>query len=236
LWSVSGDDAAVDGGAVKCLEDSMTPSLDSSAAARLEECLAGDGVALLPTDTVYGLACNPQSDLAAGRLYELKRRPPRKPSAVMFFNLDPAIGALPELGGRTRAALEALLPGPVTVLLANPNGRFPLACEGGLLGLRVPRFPDSLAALADVAMPAMQSSANLAGGVAPRRLAEVPADLRHGVDLVLDGGELPGTASTVVDLSEYERTGKWRLVRPGPLAEAALSAVLVWGGGSQIRS
>jgi L-threonylcarbamoyladenylate synthase len=204
----------------------MTPSLDDSAAERLGECLAGDGVALLPTDTVYGLACNPQSDVAVKRLYELKRRPPRKPSAVMFFNLDSAIRALPELGARTRAALEALLPGPVTVLLANPNGRFPLACEGGLLGLRVPRFPEGLAALADVATPAMQSSANLAGGVAPRRLADAPADLCAGVDLVLDGGELPGCASTVVDLSEYERTGEWRLARPGPLAGDALDRAL----------
>jgi L-threonylcarbamoyladenylate synthase len=213
-------------------DDARRPSesdarrLSESDAWRLSQCLAADGVALVPTDTVYGLACNPQSAAAVRRIYELKRRPPRKPSAVMFFDLAAALEALPELGDRTRAALAALLPGPVTLLLANPNGRFPLACEGGLLGLRVPVFRGGLAALTAVEVPAMQSSANESGGTDPRRLGDVPARLRKGVDLVLDGGELPGSASTVVDLSDYERAGSWRVVREGPLSWVALSGVL----------
>ncbi len=73
-------------------------------------------------------------------------------------------------------------------------------------------------------MPAAQSSANLSGGPDPRRLSDVPPHLREGADLVLDGGELPGAASTVIDLSGYEQTGTWRIVREGPLA-APLRAV-----------
>ncbi len=200
-------------------------------AERLEARLSGDGVALIPTDTVYGLACNPDSERALRRIYELKRRPPQKPAAVMFFSVQTALATLTELGPRTRAAVEALLPGPVTLLLANPRERYPRACapggEGpGLLGLRVPALHGRLAALAGVRLPAAQSSANLAGGANPRALAEVPAALREGVDLALDGGELPGVASTVVDLSAYEQTGSWRLVREGPVAGDALASAL----------
>lgn len=199
--------------------------------ARLHECLDGDGIAILPTDTVYGLACNPRSEVALQRIYELKRRPPLKPSAVMFFELASALSSLSELGPRTHAALTALLPGPVTVLLDEPDRRFPLACDPAgagstLMGLRVPVLSGPLTALATVRSPAAQSSANLSGGLDPRRLSDVPAELRAGADLVLDGGALPGTASTVVDLSEYERTGAWRVVREGPLRRSELGRLL----------
>lgn len=199
---------------------------------RLEACLAGDGVAVIPTDTVYGLACNPDSEVALRRIYELKRRLPRKPAAVMFFSLPAALATLAELGPHTRAAAKALLPGPVTLLLANPRGRYPGACAPGgdgpgLLGLRVPMLTGPRAALATVGLPAAQSSANFAGGLDPRTLAEVPLPLREEVDLVLDGGELPGTASTVIDLSEYEQTGSWRVVREGPLDKQTVARRLL---------
>ncbi len=200
-------------------------------AERLEACLAADGVALIPTDTVYGLACNPDSEVALRRIYDLKRRPPQKPAAVMFFSLSAALDTLTELGPHTRAGAEALLPGPVTLLLPNPLGRYPRACapdgDGpGMLGLRVPCFSHSHVALTNVPLPAAQSSANFAGGSDPRTLAEVPAPLRDGVDFLIDGGELPGTASTVVDLSGYEETCSWRLVRKGPVAAVTLARVL----------
>ena len=200
-------------------------------AKRLQECLAAGGVALIPTDTVYGLACNPQSEIAMRRIYELKRRPPAKPAAVMFFTLEPALELLVELGPRTHVALEALLPGPVTLLLPNPARRFPLACDplgsdSALLGLRVPSLSGPLAALAAVRVPFAQSSANLSGAPDPRHVEDVPLELREGADLVLDGGELPGTASTVVDLSEYEAHGRWRIVREGPLDAASLTTAL----------
>jgi L-threonylcarbamoyladenylate synthase len=200
-------------------------------ALRLEECLAGEGVAVIPTDTVYGLACNPQSATALRRVYELKGRPPAKPAAVMLFSLQAALELLAELGPRTRSAIGSLLPGPVTLLLPNPEPRFPLACDpleagSALLGLRVPAFAGPLAVLAGVGAPGAQSSANLSGGPDPRRLADVPIELREGADLVLDGGELPGSASTVIDLAAYEQSGRWRVVREGPLEEAAIAAVL----------
>jgi L-threonylcarbamoyladenylate synthase len=183
------------------------------------------GIAVFPADTVYGLACDAgNTGDVVRRLYALKRRPLSKPSAVMFFDLETALTALPELGKRTRAALAQLLPGRVTVLLPNPERRFPLACgdDPTTLGLRVAVVP----ALAGVRWPVLQSSANLAGGDEARTLDEVPAQLRSEADMVIDGGELPGTPSTVIDLRGYEQDGRWSIVRAGAVSEREIDAAL----------
>jgi L-threonylcarbamoyladenylate synthase len=195
-----------------------------TSAEAFENTIIQGGVVVFPADTVYGLACDPASSAAVERLYSLKGRPPAKPAAVMFFVLAAALAALPELGARTRSALERLLPGALTLLLPNPERRFPLACgpDPETLGLRVPDVP----LLADVSTPVLQSSANLSGGADARRLADVPEPIRAGADLVLDGGELPGTPSTVVDLRGYEETGAWSVVREGLVAPAAIGTVL----------
>jgi len=197
-------------------------------ARELERCVTGGGVAVIPTDTVYGLCCDPDDERAVARLYGLKGRDAQRPAAVMFFALEPALRALPQLAPAERRAVEALLPGAVTLLLANPCLRFAAACgpEPATLGLRVPRLPDRLAALSVLAAPVMQSSANISGEADPRSLGEVPARLLEGADLVLDGGELPGTPSTVVDLRDYERSGRWRVVRAGALPASALRDAL----------
>jgi L-threonylcarbamoyladenylate synthase len=202
--------------------------LDATAAVAFERTIAGGGVAVFPADTVYGLAADAESPEAVRRLSELKRRDPAQPSAAMFFALAPALAALPELGPRTHAAFEALLPGPLTLIVANPNGRFPLACGNDLsrLGVRVPRLVGALEPLTAVGRPVIQSSANLHGGADPRRLADVPAELRAAADLALDGGELPGVASTVVDLSDLDVGGSHRVLREGAIPAATVAEQL----------
>jgi len=207
-------------------------ALDDRDAAHLSECLSHGGVAVFPTDTVYGLGCDPGDKRAVQRLYELKGRPADRPAAVMFFDRERALTALTELGERERAAVRALLPGPVTLLLPNRSRRFPLACAPAgsgreRLGLRVPALAGGLAALAALAGPVLQSSANLSGQPDVRRLADVPDTLLGGADLVLDGGELPGVASTVLDLLAYERSGRWRVVREGALPLDAVKRALL---------
>jgi L-threonylcarbamoyladenylate synthase len=197
--------------------------LTEADARTFERCMSVGGVAVFPADTVYGLACEPDSREAVERVYTLKRRRPDKPAAVMFFDLELALAALPELGRRTRTALEALLPGGLTLLLPNPERRFPLAGGGETLGLRVPALDGPLAALASVRWPVLQSSANRAGEPDARRLGDVPELIRDSADLVLDAGELPGTPSTVVDLRAHERDGGFAIVREGavPAGEVA---------------
>ena len=204
------------------------PTLTDADAETFARCMRVGGVAVFPADTVYGLACEPSDKEAVRRLYALKGRVPDKPAAIMLFQPSLAFAAVPELGPRTRDALLALLPGAVTLLLPNPAHRFPLACpkDPATLGLRVPDLPPTLAALGDVRWPVLQSSANLAGGPDARRVEEVPAALRRDVDLVLDGGELPGTPSTVVDLRGYEDDGTWTVVREGAVPSGEIAARL----------
>ncbi|HEV2059123.1 MAG TPA: L-threonylcarbamoyladenylate synthase [Solirubrobacteraceae bacterium] len=191
---------------------------------QFENCVAAGGVAVFPADTVYGLGCDPTSRAAIARLYALKGRPADKPAAVMFFSLERALDALPELGPRTRSAIEALLPGAVTLLLPNPLARYPLACghDPWTLGLRVP----APGVLADVSVAVMQSSANRSGGADPRSLDEVDEAIRAGADLVVDAGPLPGTPSTVVDLRSYGSHGTWSLLRDGAVERDAIAAAL----------
>jgi L-threonylcarbamoyladenylate synthase len=189
-----------------------------------ERCMGVGGIAVFPADTVYGLACDAQNRIAVERLYRFKRRSLDKPSAVMFFDRSLALAALPELGPRTREALKRLFPGPVTTLVPNPLGRFPLACgaDPATLGVRVPMVP----ALDGVRWPVLQSSANLAGAPDARRLDEIPEPIRRAVDLIVDGGELPGTPSTVVDLRAYEDDTTWSVVRPGGMEIQDVAAAL----------
>ncbi|MGO9488440.1 MAG: L-threonylcarbamoyladenylate synthase [Solirubrobacteraceae bacterium] len=206
----------------------MTLRLDAAAAGRLQECVEAGGVAVFPSDTVYGVCCDPDDERAARRLYALKGRPPARACAVMFFSLGAALEALDDLHDSEREALDALLPGPVTVLLANRRLRYTAACrvDPATLGLRVPELSGALSALASITVPLLQSSANLSGEPDARRLADVPARLRDGVDLVIDAGELPGTPSTVVDLRDLDAERRWHILREGALPRDAVEQAL----------
>ena len=196
--------------------------------AAFERCVAAGGVALFPTDTVYGLAAAPDSNAGVERLYRLKGRPPTQPAAVMFFTLEPALAALVELGPRTRAAVERVLPGGVTLLLPNPARRYALACGPvpERLGLRVPALDGPLAPLAAASGPVLQSSANRSGGEDAVRLEDVDEAIRAGVDVALDAGELGGRPSTVVDLTTYGEEGTYRVVRHGAVPAERLADLL----------
>ncbi|MDE3130016.1 MAG: Sua5/YciO/YrdC/YwlC family protein [Acidobacteriota bacterium] len=195
------------------------PSLEA-----FERVIRDGGVVLFPSDTVYGLACDPHNRDAIERLYALKGRAADKAAAVMFFDLHAGLRALPELGEKTHGALHRLMPGQVTALVPNPAHRFPLACRADpdTLGLRIVSVPQ----LQGVRIAALQSSANPTGGADARRLDSVDAHIRGRVELVIDGGELPGTASTVVDLRHFEADGSWSIVRDGPLSERLVAQLL----------
>ncbi len=206
----------------------MSIALTAEDAVRLQGCVAAGGVAVFPSDTVYGVCCDPDDHEAARRMYELKGRPAARSCAVMFFSLARALEQLDDLTEPERLALEVLLPGPLTLLLANRSERFGAACRNdpSTLGLRVPRLPEGLAALEAVECPIMQTSANLSGEPDARSLQEIPRGLLEGADLVLDGGELPGRPSTVVDLRDFDRERRWHLLREGALPRDSVQQML----------
>jgi L-threonylcarbamoyladenylate synthase len=168
---------------------------------------------VLPTDTVYGLCAEP-TEAAVEEVAWLKGRETRQPTALLAASVETLLGAVPEL---PEHVLRALLPGAYTLILPNPARRFPwLAGDNpDAIGVRVPNLPAETAAILETAGLALATSANLHGGPDPRRLEDVPDEIRAACGAVVDGGELPGTPSTVLDLTGAE---------PKVLREGAVSA------------
>ncbi len=174
------------------MSETVSVERDGAAAARaaLERCIAAGGVAAFPADGLYGLACDPLDAGAIARIHRIKGRDDGKPSAVMYFSPLAMREIVEGLGPRTRQAVAALMPGPVTLVLANPERRYPLACreDAERLGVRLIGGP-----LAGAACPVFQTSANRSGEPPPRRFAEIDPGLLADTDLAIDGGELAGT-------------------------------------------
>jgi L-threonylcarbamoyladenylate synthase len=189
----------------------------------LERCIAGGGVALFPADTLYGLACDPQSEAAVARIHTLKGRDDGKPAAVMFFAPLAMREIISTLGPRTRDALGRLLPGPVTAVVRNPEHRYALACreDPERLGVRLIEGP-----LAGARCAIFQTSANRSGEAAPSRFDDIDPAILAGVDLAIDGGELGGAPSTVVDLTQLDGNGTWEVLREGAMSRESLETRL----------
>jgi L-threonylcarbamoyladenylate synthase len=168
--------------------------------AAVEAIRAGKPV-ILPTDTVYGLCTTPYSAAPVERLYRLKGRPATQPTAILASDVDMLFECVPELRGRSGRIVRALLPGPYTLVLPNPGRRFRWLAgdRPDAIGVRVPELTGDAAAVLKRAGAVVATSANLAGGPEPRTLDDVPHELREAAVAEIDGGELPGTASTVIE-------------------------------------
>jgi L-threonylcarbamoyladenylate synthase len=164
---------------------------------------------LLPTDTVYGLVSSHDEE-AARRLYELKGRRRDQPTAILAATIEALIEAVPELDGDQ---LRKLLPGSYTLVVPNPAGRLPWLTGGapGPIGVRVPQLPAQTHAIVAARGVVLATSANDPGGANPVTLDDVPQRIRRGCGAELDLGPLPGTPSTVVDLTHDEP----RILREG---------------------
>jgi L-threonylcarbamoyladenylate synthase len=176
---------------------------------------------VMPFDTVYGLAADPYREEPTHRLYELKGRDQTEPSALVAWDFDYLLECVPELRGRSASLARLLLPGPVTLILPNPARRFRwlTGTNPETIGVRVPDFHGPGAEILERVGAVVATSANHPGGADPKRLEEVPEDIRDGAGAVVDGGELPGSPSTVIDLTGE----KPRILREGALpAEEAL--------------
>ncbi len=178
--------------------------------------LENGGLVVLPTDTVYGLAALPEQE-PVEKMLELKQKPEGTPIALVAASVDVLLDLVPELRGRDETIARALLPGPYTLVLANPARRFPWLCgtTPGSIGVRVPALTGDAAAILRRVGAVAATSANLHGGADPRTAAAVPAEIARAAPVV-DGGELPGTASTVIDFT----TPVPRVIREGAASSA----------------
>src|SRR5215207_5063251 len=181
-------------------------------------------LAVVPTDTVYGLATTPHREEAVLALYRAKGRGGQQPTAVVAADLGVLRGLLPELPATAEAIVRALLPGPYTLIVPNPAQRFRwlTGTRPDSIGVRVPAVAGPGRDLLARVGAFVATSANLPGGPDPHTLAEVPEELRAAAEVLLDGGALPGTPSTVIDVTGAEPV----VLREGAVAaDAALRAV-----------
>lgn len=181
----------------------------------LQSTIENGEIAIFPTDTVYGIACDPDDAAAIERIHQLKGRPPKKPSAVMYFQLERLLEDLAaDFDAPTLNLVERIFPGPYTLIVANPKHRFSASCADTpeKLGLRVPELSPAIESLGEITIPVMQTSANLSGEPDATAIEDIDATVLDGVDLVIDGGLLLGYASTVADVSELTE-GRWQLLR-----------------------
>ncbi len=188
----------------------------------LSATVASGGVAVFPADGLYGLACDPLRADAIARVHALKGRDDGKPSAVLFFSPLILRELISSFGDPTRA--RARRPAARTghaswrttrsAAIPSPAARIPSGSGSG----------SSRARSRGVATPLFQTSANLAGEPAPSRFEDVPAEIVEGADLAIDGGELTGLPSTVVDVTGLEQGGGWKILREGGMPEAEVDA------------
>jgi L-threonylcarbamoyladenylate synthase len=168
--------------------------------------LKAGGLAVVPTDTVYGLAASPYAEAPVVRLYRAKGRDALQPTALVAADLDMLFECVPELRGRAGRIASALLPGPYTLVLPNPARRYRwlTGATPAAIGVRVPDVTGLAREVLAGAGAFVASSANARGGADPRTIAEVPEEIRAAADVVVDAGELAGTPSTVIDFTAPE--------------------------------
>jgi L-threonylcarbamoyladenylate synthase len=199
---------------------------------RVDEAVAAlreGALVVLPTDTVYGLACLPEREASVRELSRVKGRPPEQPVALLAGSGDALLALVPEVGERAERALRALVPGPFTLVLENPARRFPwlAGARPETIGVRVPELAGPAAELLRAVGAVAATSANRHGAADPRSVEELDPEIAAAAAVVLDGGELPGTPSTVVDLTGSEPS----VLREGavPRAEALARVAAILG-------
>ncbi|MBB4857874.1 L-threonylcarbamoyladenylate synthase [Novosphingobium chloroacetimidivorans] len=198
---------------------------DADGIRRAARQLRDGGLAALPTETVYGLAARADTDASVAAIYRAKGRPSFNPLIVHVGSTQQAED-LAHFDERARALASAFWPGPLTLVLPLREGaRLAKAVTAGLptVALRCPAHPVMRAVLEQAGVPVAAPSANRSGAVSPTTAEHVATSLAGAVDLILDAGPCAaGVESTIVAL----RSGGWEILRPGPVTENHLAAVL----------
>ena len=195
-------------------------SVDAAVAA-----LRGGESVILATDTVYGLGVDAYHEAPVRRLLRQKRRPPEIPIALVASDLEVLLDAVPELRGRAAVAARALLPGPFTLVLPNPGRRYRwlTGTRPDTIGVRIPDLPAETKAVLDGFGAVAMTSANVHGGPDPARVEDIPEAILRAAATVIDAGKLPGTPSTVIDLTGKEPEILREGAVPAPDALAAIA-------------
>ncbi|MFB6079703.1 MAG: L-threonylcarbamoyladenylate synthase [Haloferacaceae archaeon] len=188
---------------------------DADAVRRAADAVRAGDLVVYPTETVYGLGADATDADAVARVFDLKGRSRDDPLSVGVPTVAAALRYVDPTPDEERF-MRAFLPGPVTPVVARRAGALPDALTAGRdrVGVRVPAHDRALAFLAAADVPVTATSANVSGRPSVRRVDALDDRIRTGVAAVLDGGETPGTESTVVD------PGRGEIIRRGARADA----------------
>ena len=187
-------------------------AMGSISIAKAAQAVRRGGLIVFPTDTVYGLGCDPLNHAAVRRLFEAKQRE-KKPIPVLCSSIEKA-EALVRLGGRAMDLARTHWPGALTIVAPLQRAVPPQLTQGKPdLGVRMPNHPGCLELIAACGGWITGTSANLSGRPSSRSAGEALDQLGGAVDIVLDGGRLQGNESPVVQVVGNEVT----ILRTGPV-------------------
>ncbi|MCX7831388.1 MAG: L-threonylcarbamoyladenylate synthase [Actinobacteria bacterium] len=186
------------------------------------EILRNGGIALIPTETVYGLFCVYNNKQAVERIFEIKKRPKEKILTLTLADVEQSEDFV-FLENWQKSTMKRFLPGPVTFVLKTKANLLPeLISEEGKTGIRIPDLELIQELIQYLRMPLASTSANLSGHPSPAKFSDVSQEILHSVDVAVDGGECSEKIpSTVYDLSFFPG----RLIRKGKIEEEEIVKV-----------
>jgi L-threonylcarbamoyladenylate synthase len=187
--------------------------------------LRDNEVVALPTETVYGLGGNAESDLAVGKIFAAKGRPSDNPLIIHIAEKKQLSTFVTEVPDKAEVLMDAFWPGPLTIIFKKKEGVLAETATAGLstVAVRMPDHPVALALLKSCGLPIAAPSANSSGKPSPTKAQHVMDDLNGKIAGVIDGGATGiGVESTVIDCTEAIPV----ILRPGGVTKEQLEAVL----------
>lgn len=185
--------------------------------------IAAGELVIIPTETVYGLACDAMNEAAVQEVFKAKGRPLNNPLIVHIAELEQLNLVAEDTPMDALQLARRFWPGPLTLVLKK-SLRIPSITTAGLatVAVRMPDHPVALAIIRAAGTPVAAPSANLFTELSPTRVSHLNADLLHSVALVVDGGSCAvGIESTVIDLTR----NPFALLRRGAITMSDLEAV-----------
>jgi L-threonylcarbamoyladenylate synthase len=160
------------------------------------------GIIAFPTDTVYGLGCDPFCLSAVERVYRVKGRPSHLSFPLLLSDVSQVTVVAKPLSGIAFSLARRFWPGALTLILAKSDSLPPYLSSAGTVAVRVPDHPVCLALIQGIGGPLVGTSANVSGRPSAVTADEVRQQLKDQIDLIIDGGERPrGQESTIVDVT-----------------------------------
>ncbi len=207
----------------------LTPDADGLMEAAM--ILRRGGIGIVPTETVYGLACDATSATGVASIYRAKGRPADNPLIHHAANMDMVQQIADCSHPAVKSLAETFWPGPLTLVLPARSTVLPEAIAGGsTVAVRIPAHPMMRHLISLTFKPLAAPSANLSGQLSPTSLEQIDPKLADQVEFALDGGPCTiGIESTIFDLTGEIPT----VVRTGHVTPARLRALL--GGQIEVR-